>query len=380
VHLEVRDACLELGALGQMLDNLRAAERLAEALDDPRRLGWICCHLCNYFYRTGAHDQALAAGQRALSLATACGDGTLQAMTQFNLGVAYFFLGDYAQAIDLLRQNMVLLVGERRYERVRRSLNISVLSHMLVVRSLAERGAFAEGIAHGEEGVRIAETVDLPGSLVRMYWGVSHLYLRKGDFQKAIPRLERGMRLCQEANIPVFFPTLASGLGYAYALSGLVAEALAMLEQAVAQYTSMPSLYGHDEAGRWLSEVYWRAGRLREATDQARRTLELTRACKERGHQAWILRLLGDMAMHHDPPKIEQAEAHYQQALGLADELGMRPLQAHCHRGLGTLYIQIGQAEQARAELSTAIEMYRDMEMTFWLPETEAALAEVEKW
>lgn len=65
---------------------------------------------------------------------------------------------------------------------------------------------------------------------------------------------------------------------------------------------------------------------------------------------------------------------------GLKDELiGMRLLQAHCHRGLGTLFSQTGQAEQTRAELSTAIAMYRDMAMTFWLPETEAALAAVEK-
>jgi hypothetical protein len=63
----------------------------------------------------------------------------------------------------------------------------------------------------------------------------------------------------------------------------------------------------------------------------------------------------------------------------LADELGMRPLQAHCHRGLGTLYATIGQREQARAELSTAMDMYRAMEMTLWLPETEAALAQVEE-
>jgi len=66
------------------------------------------------------------------------------------------------------------------------------------------------------------------------------------------------------------------------------------------------------------------------------------------------------------------------QALTLASELGMRPLQAHCHRGLGTLYRQTGQPEQAFAELSTAIEMYRDMKMAFWLPETEATLAAVE--
>ena len=79
------------------------------------------------------------------------------------------------------------------------------------------------------------------------------------------------------------------------------------------------------------------------------------------------------------PPEVEQAEAHYRQALALAEELGMRPLQAHCHRGLGTLYGRVGRAEQARAALSTAIALYRAMEMTFWLPQAEAALAAGER-
>jgi predicted ATPase/class 3 adenylate cyclase len=61
----------------------------------------------------------------------------------------------------------------------------------------------------------------------------------------------------------------------------------------------------------------------------------------------------------------------------LAEELGMRPLQAHCHRGLGILYAQTGQAEQARVALSAAITLYRAMDMTFWLPQAEAALAQV---
>ena len=78
------------------------------------------------------------------------------------------------------------------------------------------------------------------------------------------------------------------------------------------------------------------------------------------------------------PRRVSQAEAHYRQALTLADELGMRPLQAHCHRGLGTLYAATGQREQAHAALVTAVTLYRTMEMTFWLPETEAALAQVE--
>ena len=75
------------------------------------------------------------------------------------------------------------------------------------------------------------------------------------------------------------------------------------------------------------------------------------------------------------PPDVAQAEAHYQQALALAEERGMRPLQAHCHLGLGTLYRKIGRREEARAALSTALALYRTMEMTFWLPQAEAELA-----
>ena len=56
----------------------------------------------------------------------------------------------------------------------------------------------------------------------------------------------------------------------------------------------------------------------------------------------------------------------------------MRPLLAHCHCGLGTLYSQMGRVEQARTELATAIALYRAMDMTFWLPQAEAALAQVE--
>ncbi len=128
-----------------------------------------------------------------------------------------------------------------------------------------------------------------------------------------------------------------------------------------------------------LSMVYRLADRIDEANSCAERALALAREHRERGHEAWSLWLLGEIAMHRDSPDVKQAETHYQQALALADELGMRPLQAHCHRGIGILYSQTGQSAQARAEMSTAIEMYRDMEMTFWLPETEAALAEVEK-
>ena len=118
------------------------------------------------------------------------------------------------------------------------------------------------------------------------------------------------------------------------------------------------------------------AGRQRTRAPLAERALALAREHEERGNEAWALRLLGEIAAHADPPDVEQAESYYRQALALAEELGMRPLVAHCHLGLGTLYQKIGRDEQAQAELATAAEMYRAMEMTFWLAKAEAVLAQ----
>ncbi len=55
----------------------------------------------------------------------------------------------------------------------------------------------------------------------------------------------------------------------------------------------------------------------------------------------------------------------------------MRPLQAHCHLGLGTLYSKGSQREPARAEISAALALYRTMDMTFWLPQAQEALTQV---
>jgi tetratricopeptide (TPR) repeat protein len=122
----------------------------------------------------------------------------------------------------------------------------------------------------------------------------------------------------------------------------------------------------------YLSQGYLLAGRWEEATQSAQCALELARAHRARGWEAHALHVLGDVAMHREPPDLERAEVHYHQALTLAEELGMHPLQAHCHLGLGTLYATTDQHAQARAALSAAIALYRGMEMQFWLPLAEA--------
>jgi tetratricopeptide (TPR) repeat protein len=169
---------------------------------------------------------------------------------------------------------------------------------------------------------------------------------------------------------------MAVTLGAAYILGGRVADAVPLFTQALEQATAM-EWAGYEAHCRLLmGEAQVLVGCPEEALALAEGALALARQHQGRGNQAYALRLLGDIAAQQEPPEAEQAEAYYHQALALAKELGLRPLQAHCHLGLGTLYVKTGQRQQARTELSTAIELYRDMDMIFWLPQAEAALVQ----
>jgi len=207
------------------------------------------------------------------------------------------------------------------------------------------------------------------------------LAFHQGDLPRALPQLERAVGIAQDADYPGYFPQIATTLGGAYAVAGRFADAVPLLTQ-VREWTKAMGRGGYlvlfTLFGLPLSEAYLLEGRVEEAHALTERVLALAREHQEQGHEACALRLLGDIAARRKPLESEQAETYYLQALALAEELGMRPLMAHCHCGLGTLYATTGQRAQARAALTTALEMYRAMAMTFWLPETEAALAQVE--
>jgi tetratricopeptide (TPR) repeat protein len=375
LRCELRTALIPLGDIRRVHDLLREAEILAKAADDQRRLGHISGRLCHTYWQMGNYELALAVGERSLAISMTLGNVVLQFNTNLHLAYPYYTLGQYHRAIACLRTNLVSLEGELPPQRLSPVGDNTIHSRALLSHCLAELGAFAEGITYGEEGMQIAETLDHPYSRASAYRGIGELYLCQGDLAKAIAVLERGIELCQVWQMQFPFPYLASPLGAAYALYGRVAQALPLLEQAVEQATSGPFTTHISRSLTALSEAYLLAGRPDEAVALAQRALEHARQYRERGHGAYALRLLGEIVMHHDPSEIGPCEDHYRQALALAEELGMRPLMAHCRLGLGALYAKMGQREQARAELSTAIEQYRAMAMTFWLPQAEAALA-----
>ncbi len=374
LRIELRHALWPLGEVGRILDHLQKAKSLAETLADQRKLAQVLSVLGYAFWMLGDHDRVAESNQRALTIATSLGDFALEAAANFALGLAWHGLGEYHRAIGPLERNVALLQGERMYGRFGTAGVTSVLSIMALAWSRAELGSFAQGIGSGEDALRIANARDDKPSLMFADLGVGQLCLVQGDFARAIPRLEHGLNICRTWEIPSWLPWLASRLGAAYTLAGRVAEGLPLLEQSVEQAASMGWKADASSLATKLSEAYLEAGRAQDASALAARALDLAVEHRSRGDQAWAFRLGGEIASRRHVPDFNQAEEQYRRAFVLPEELGMRPLVAHCHLGLGKLYRRVGDRAKSGEQLTAAAVSYRELDMGFWLERTEAEM------
>jgi tetratricopeptide (TPR) repeat protein len=198
------------------------------------------------------------------------------------------------------------------------------------------------------------------------------LYRRQGELPRAIAALERGLALCQSADIQIFFPQIASMLATAYVLAGRTAEAVPLLDRMLERVVAGARFLNVALVLAELSEALILADRADDASPLVGRLLEMSRTHPARGYHAHARRLQGELARRRDPLEIDQAATHYLEALALAEPSGMRPLVAHCHLGLGKLYRRLGQGEETEQHLRTAMTMYREMGMQFWLGQAEA--------
>jgi tetratricopeptide (TPR) repeat protein len=363
-----------LGEQGRRLTLLGEAEALARALDDRARLGWVLAEMAHVLRVMGDPHGAIVAGQQALALAAVLGESVLQGQVSHRLGQIYYAIGDFVRAAELQRQSVE--AADREFDR--RSTVVRITSRAWLALTLSALGAFAEGRRYGEEALRLATLAGQGNTAIIAHVRLGQLYLAQGDLEPAIRVLDQGLALCRASGHRELLRWAAAGLGSAYALQGRLTEGRALLEEAIREDISTGGLQGHADRIVRLSEVCRLAGCGEEAWQHARQALDLARQQKDRGNEALALYQLGAVQTHVDRLDAAPAEAHYQQALALAEELGMRPLVAHCHHGLGRLYDQTGRGAQARAALSAAIDLYRAMDMTFWLPQAEAALAQVE--
>ena len=378
IRFDLRNALYPLAELGRTERCLKEAQALAERLEDQRRLGWVSAYMCSHHWATGGHAVDVRAFAQAVdTIAETLGDAPLQIVAQYYLVTACHIAGDYRGTEHFSRRLMQSLEGHPTRERFGVAIFPAVLCRVWLAFALGERGLFDEGDAHGHEAIRVAEALNSPYSLGWAFLGLAHLQSARGEMNQAACLFERAVAQCRDWNFTLLSPMAMAPLGHAYAWSGRVEEGVSWLQQAVTAYESAGIGWRHSISVARLGEAYLLADRAEDARVCADRAVTLARERGERGYEAWSLRLLGEVASHHSRPDVATAEAHYGAAIALASELEMRPLVAHCHLGLGTLYRRVGKREQPHEHLSTATTMYREMDMQFWLQKAEKEMCQL---
>jgi class 3 adenylate cyclase/tetratricopeptide (TPR) repeat protein len=380
LRLDFQSVFNALGDLQRMLDSLAEAERLAESLGDGHRLARVLAYTSRCFWWMGTPDRSVATGTRALAIATTLNDGALEAVANYHLGVAYVSTGDFRRAVDVYRRSAEILTGPLERDRFGMPALPSVIWRAWQGYSLACLGDFGLARSVTGEAVQLAEAIDHPYSVGVAVQGVGLVSLIQGDVPHALHWLERGIQLSRDGGFAVLLAISTVFLGRALTLAGRVAEGLTLLDEEAVSYCSAIRFMAFRPATEtWLADAHLQAGRGAEAITTIERALHLTRVHGQRVVESEALLGLAAIRASGDVPELDQGLAKSREALSLAEELGMRPLVAHCHLGLGRLYRRTGDQAQANGHLTTAMTMYREMDMRFWLEKAEAALGGVER-
>jgi class 3 adenylate cyclase/DNA-binding SARP family transcriptional activator/sugar phosphate isomerase/epimerase len=375
LRLELRPVLLELGRSPRMFECLREAEALAERLNDDRRRGRVYAFMTVAHSFRGELSEALAAGTRALEAAGRLDDLRLRIVTTSLLVQVHQARGEYDRVIELATGNLAALPADWVHETFGLGGPPSVWDRGCLIMSLAELGRFAEAARYEAEAISLAEPTQHAFTISMALFAASVFHLLKGDWAQALSRIERWVAVARTGTFLFHLPWGIASSAWPLAQLGEASEALNRLGE------SEP-LLERLAANRILANIAWfyyslgRACLLLGRRDEARRLGDraLEFCSSQPGFAAHALLLLGDVAGHPDQFDAERGETHYRRALALAEELGMRPLVAHCHLGLGKVYLRTGKRDQARDHLTAATTMYRDMGMTYWLEQAEAEL------
>ena len=377
IRARLRLALIPLADFRKVLPHLQAMDVDATALGDERWLALILAWRGECLRAGGEPAAAATAGERAIGiLRSQAGDAVDVAAASFQLALTYRALGRYQAAAELLGQSGTLLKAVPLEEQLRRTADVrlpNILGQQAIC--LATLGEFEEALARGAEAVALAET---PGFVARLLgliiglMGLGMTYLMRGEAVRAAPLLERGRSVALERDVALGFALNCSALGHARALQGRTSEAVALIEEAITQWDASGQITNRARHRWLLAAAYLCGNRFDDARKAVEEALDLARRHGERGNEAEALKILGECAAAGAGPDLTTARQSFEQALALAEELGMRPLVAHCHLGLGKLYRRTGTPKEAHEHLSTATTMYREMDMRFWLGQADA--------
>ena len=363
LRFDLRNALWSIAAFEEILENLKEAESLAQKLSDQVRLGWISVFMSASLWQLGRSDEALASAANALLINQESQDLPLEIGANFYMGCAIVTSGDCRQAEHYFQKIVDALEGDLIQDRCGLPFVPSVVSRSWMIWALAERGQFEQGMVLGKQALEIATAVGHPFNLAHINYDLGYYYQVKGDYVAAVNTMETAMSYVRDWGLTYLSPFIMGFLGHACALAGRIEEGVSLLKQAVADYESMGLGLFHSLVRVQLGEALLLDGQIEEAREMTQSGLELARRRGEQGHEAQALRILGEIDIQPDSKDDESALSNFQSALLLAEKHDMRPLQAHCHFGLGRIDSHQLSGSSQRDSIQQAITLYRELDM-----------------
>ncbi len=364
LRFNMRSPLVALGRHEDWGELIRGAEPLAREINDDARLSNVLNYLSSLHWMYGQHKKAIELGQKALNFAQRAKHFSYQVATMSHLGIFFFNIGDYPKQIEIHQKVRKKLIGEDAFKQHGLASLPGALSRSMIVLGLAELGNFDEIEKIGSEALEIAEQVRNALTLTFVYNFLAMAYLRLGKFEPALPLLEKGHELCRFSELQSMYSYTVGNLGYAYLLAKEPRRALTVLEEGAKDENLQVSFWPTPPL-TVLADAYRVAGEISLATETVSRALKLSDKREERGFEAWAMLVMAGINDAAERP--EEAKQWYRRTLKQASDLSMRPLVAHCHKGLSNCYLCLGNEKEAQLENKTALEIYRSLGMTYWL-------------
>ncbi len=374
VRLALRAPLWRQGQLERLREIFREAEAVATRFEQTESLDAIYSFLVQYHWAKAEYDQAIDYGQHCLETSDRRHDLGLCVTGLYYLAASYQAQGAYRRALECFREIIDRLEGPKAGER----FGLSGLPYSgacaLAAECLSELGDPGQALELIRRGEHVARAADHLYSKIVLAIARGRVLLRQNPGE-VVAQLEGTVAACREKKFAGQTMRALTVLGQAYGLVGRPAEGIPLLREAIELQEQAGAFVDRALWTRVLAGLHLRAGNLEEAQATAEAALRFARRHGERANEAWTHWVLGQVATERDEP--DAALRQFETAHGLAAELGMRPLVAHCHRGLGKLYRRTGKWQEAQGQLATATTMYREMEMQFWLEQAEAEGSEL---
>ena len=365
LRLDLRPPLLQLGRLDDIHRLSKEAESMAQQVNDEERLARAYSYLVNYHYLLGEPARTIEYGARCLEIAERRRDPALATLARRYLGHSHHAQGQHRLAVQVLEDNLAALEADAAGSTAVANTTGNVASAAWLAWALADLGEFDRADACLDQARAQADLARHPYSQAIAWTLTGAAWYARGQIDRAVPTLARSLELCEQASLAVWQPIPATLLGACLITLDRKDDGIALLRDGVRRAESLGVMA---YLSRWvlqLAEGLLMIDDVAAARVTADRAMALALAHGERGHEAMAWRVLADISAKE--ASFDAARQAYEQALALADELGLRPQMARTHFDLGRLQRRLGHLRDAEDHLARAIVLFADMGMRSWL-------------